>query len=108
MVRKGNTISLYVDGVFDTSASSPTVANLSNTANLRVGDTAFQKKCLGKMDRVSKAGRTVLLVSHNLASIQSLCHRAIWMHGGRLRVRQPNQPQDRERERTKVEADCHV
>src|SRR6266513_1530672 len=52
---------------------------------LAVGDTAFQKKCLGKMDRVSKAGRTVLLVSHNLASIQSLCHRAIWMHGGRLR-----------------------
>ena len=53
---------------------------------LAVGDTAFQKKCLGKMDRVSKAGRTVLLVSHNLASIQSLCHRAIWMHGGRLRA----------------------
>jgi lipopolysaccharide transport system ATP-binding protein len=53
---------------------------------LAVGDTAFQKKCLGKMDRVSKAGRTVLLVSHNLVSIQSLCRRALWLHGGRLRA----------------------
>jgi lipopolysaccharide transport system ATP-binding protein len=52
---------------------------------LAVGDSAFQKKCLGKMDRVSKAGRTVLLVSHNLVSIQSLCRRALWMHDGRLR-----------------------
>ncbi len=51
---------------------------------LAVGDSAFQKKCLGKMDKVSKDGRTVLLVSHNLASIQSLCHRAIWMDGGRV------------------------
>ena len=53
---------------------------------LAVGDSAFQKKCLGKMDRVSKAGRTVLLVSHNLVSIQSLCRRALWMHEGRLRA----------------------
>jgi lipopolysaccharide transport system ATP-binding protein len=53
---------------------------------LAVGDTAFQKKCLGKMDRVSKAGRTVVLVSHNLVSIQSLCRRALWIHGGRLRA----------------------
>jgi len=56
---------------------------------LAVGDTAFQKKCLGKMDRVSKAGRTVLLVSHNLVSIQSLCRRALWIHGGRLRADGP-------------------
>ena len=56
---------------------------------LAVGDHAFQKKCLGKMDKVSKDGRTVLLVSHNLASIQSLCHRAIWMDGGRLKADGP-------------------
>jgi lipopolysaccharide transport system ATP-binding protein len=56
---------------------------------LAVGDTAFQKKCLGKMDRVSKAGRTVLLVSHNLVSIQSLCRRAFWIHSGRLRADGP-------------------
>jgi len=56
---------------------------------LAVGDTAFQKKCLGKMDTVSKAGRTVLLVSHNLVSIQSLCRRALWMHEGHLRADGP-------------------
>ncbi len=56
---------------------------------LAVGDSAFQKKCLGKMDKVSKDGRTVLLVSHNLASIQSLCHRALWMDGGQLKADGP-------------------
>jgi len=40
---------------------------------LAVGDIAFQKKCLGKMSEVSKGGRSVLFVSHNLASIKSLC-----------------------------------
>lgn len=44
---------------------------------LAVGDAAFQKKCLGKMDDVAKAGRTVIFVSHNLATIQTLCTRAI-------------------------------
>ncbi|OQY11694.1 MAG: ABC transporter ATP-binding protein, partial [Desulfobacteraceae bacterium 4572_187] len=40
---------------------------------LAVGDMAFQKKCLGKMGDVAKEGRTILFVSHNLATIQSLC-----------------------------------
>src|SRR5581483_11321049 len=39
---------------------------------LAVGDAAFQKKCLGRMSEVSRAGRTVLFVSHNMASIQAL------------------------------------
>lgn len=51
---------------------------------LAVGDAAFQKKCLGKMSEVSGQGRTVLLVSHNMASIQALCDRVLVLEGGRL------------------------
>jgi len=51
---------------------------------LAVGDAAFQRKCLGKMDQVAKEGRTVLFVSHNMAAVQSLCQRAIWLDQGRV------------------------
>ena len=51
---------------------------------LAVGDAEFQKKCLGKMQDVAKAGRTVLFVSHNLGAIQSLCSRALVMKSGTL------------------------
>jgi lipopolysaccharide transport system ATP-binding protein len=51
---------------------------------LAVGDAAFQKKCLGRMGQVSKHGRTVLFVSHNMTAIKSLCTRAILVEGGRL------------------------
>ena len=51
---------------------------------LAVGDAAFQKKCLGKMDDVSKGGRTVLFVSHNMQAVQSLCRIAIRLHDGRI------------------------
>ena len=51
---------------------------------LAVGDAAFQRKCLGKMGDVTKEGRTVLFVSHNLLAIQSLCQRAIWLNEGRV------------------------
>src|SRR5919106_2047666 len=46
---------------------------------LAVGDAEFQKKCLGKMHEVSRGGRTVLFVSHNMSAIQTLCNRAIWL-----------------------------
>ena len=49
---------------------------------LAVGDTAFQRKCLGKMDEVAKGGRTVLFVSHNIGAIQALCNRAILLQNG--------------------------
>lgn len=52
---------------------------------LAVGDAAFQKKCLGKMDDVSKQGRTVLFVSHNMSAIQELCQRGILIDEGRVR-----------------------
>ncbi len=50
---------------------------------LAVGDAAFQKKCLGKMGEVAKGGRTVLFVSHNMATISALCSRAVMLRQGR-------------------------
>jgi lipopolysaccharide transport system ATP-binding protein len=50
---------------------------------LAVGDAAFQKKCLGKMEDVSKAGRTVLFVSHNMGAVARLCQRVLWFEQGR-------------------------
>ncbi len=49
---------------------------------LAVGDAAFQKKCLGKMQTVSRQGRTVLFVSHNLGAVRSLCSRGIILQHG--------------------------
>lgn len=49
---------------------------------LAVGDSAFQKKCLGKMKDVSNSGRTILFVSHQLASVQSLCNKSIVLKKG--------------------------
>jgi lipopolysaccharide transport system ATP-binding protein len=51
---------------------------------LAVGDAEFQKRCLGKMDEVSRSGRTVLFVSHNLGLIQSLCSKGILLIEGRI------------------------
>lgn len=51
---------------------------------LAVGDVAFQKKCLGKMGDVAKRGRTVLFVSHNMAVIQTLCQRGIYLDQGKI------------------------
>ncbi|HTF81925.1 MAG TPA: ABC transporter ATP-binding protein, partial [Cytophagales bacterium] len=49
---------------------------------LAVGDAEFQKKCLGKMDEVSKSGRTVLFVSHNMGTINQLCQKCIILTNG--------------------------
>jgi lipopolysaccharide transport system ATP-binding protein len=51
---------------------------------LAVGDIAFQKKCLGKMDNVSREGRTVVFVSHNMNTMQRLCPTSILLNHGRL------------------------
>lgn len=51
---------------------------------LAVGDAEFQAKCLGKMQDVSRSGRTVLFVSHNLASVGQMCGRVIVLHHGRV------------------------
>ena len=52
---------------------------------LAVGDTQFQKKCLGKMDNVTKQqGRTVLFVSHNMGAIEALCEKTLFLNFGQL------------------------
>jgi len=56
---------------------------------LAVGDSAFQKKCLGKMSDVAKHGRTVLFVSHNMTAVTSLCERVICLAGGRVVMEGP-------------------
>jgi len=52
---------------------------------LAVGDIRFQRKCLGKMEDVAEAGRTVLFVSHNMAAIEQLCSRAMLISEGSLK-----------------------
>ena len=52
---------------------------------LAVGDIAFQKKCLGKMNEVSKSGRTVLFVSHQTNQLRRLCNRCVWLERGLVR-----------------------
>lgn len=51
---------------------------------LAVGDAEFQKKCLGKMDEVTKQGRTVLFVSHNMNAVRNLCDSGITIVNGRI------------------------
>jgi lipopolysaccharide transport system ATP-binding protein len=53
---------------------------------LAVGDAEFQKKCLGKMSEVATEGRTVLFVSHNMAAVQSLCNRGLYLQRGKVLV----------------------
>ncbi len=53
---------------------------------LAVGDAEFQKKCMGKMGEVSKSGRTILFVSHNMGSISHLCPTSILLNGGKVEM----------------------
>lgn len=54
---------------------------------LAVGDAEFQKKCLGKMEEVTrKNGRTILFVSHNMAAIQNLCKSCILLEKGKVKM----------------------
>jgi lipopolysaccharide transport system ATP-binding protein len=58
---------------------------------LAVGDAEFQKKCMGKIDEVSSQGRTVLFVSHNMATIARLCSTVLYLDRGRLLESGPTQ-----------------
>ena len=53
---------------------------------LAVGDLAFQRKCLGKMDDVAHTGRTVLFVSHNMGLLQLLCQRGLFLNQGTIQL----------------------
>jgi lipopolysaccharide transport system ATP-binding protein len=58
---------------------------------LAVGDVEFQKKCLGKMESVTKRGRTVLFISHNMGMISTLCEKAILLDKGHVELVGPSQ-----------------
>ena len=51
---------------------------------LAVGDASFQRKCLGKMGDVSRQGRTIVFVSHNMIALKKLCTQAVWLDGGQM------------------------
>jgi lipopolysaccharide transport system ATP-binding protein len=57
---------------------------------LSVGDIAFQKKCLGKMDEVRRSGRTILFVSHNMATVENLCSRTMVFQDGKMAFAGPS------------------
>jgi hypothetical protein len=52
---------------------------------LAVGDAEFQRRCVGRMAQAEREGRTVLFVSHDLATLARLCPRALWLESGRIR-----------------------
>ena len=53
---------------------------------LAVGDAAFQRRCIGKMEESAQEGRTVLFVSHNMQAVKTLCQRAVYLEGGRIKL----------------------
>ena len=59
---------------------------------LAVGDLAFQKKCIDKMNEIIKQGRTILYISHNLDSIRNLCRRSIYLADGKV-ILESNTPE---------------
>nr|MDQ3332387.1 ABC transporter ATP-binding protein [Planctomycetota bacterium] len=58
---------------------------------LAVGDAAFQKKCLGRMDEIARGGRTVLFVSHQMGTVAQLCSRCLYLEQGRLAADGPTE-----------------
>ncbi|HXX44384.1 MAG TPA: polysaccharide ABC transporter ATP-binding protein [Candidatus Acidoferrales bacterium] len=58
---------------------------------LAVGDLEFQKKCLGKMQDVSRSGRTIIFVSHQMNQIRRLCERVAWIDAGRIALDGPSE-----------------
>lgn len=53
---------------------------------LAVGDFAFREKCFARLREVRTSGKTILLVSHDMASVESLCSHAMWLHEGEVRA----------------------
>lgn len=79
---------MYVRLAFSVAAHLETDILLVDEV-LAVGDAAFQRKCLGKMEDVAHEGRTVLFVSHNMGLVQSLCDRGIYLDRGEIKVDGP-------------------
>jgi teichoic acid transport system ATP-binding protein len=56
---------------------------------LAVGDTAFQHKCLERIEDFHRRGKTIFMVSHAAGNIRKFCRRALWIHDGVLRADGP-------------------
>jgi lipopolysaccharide transport system ATP-binding protein len=79
---------MYVRLAFAVAAHLDTEILLMDEV-LAVGDAEFQKKCLGKMGDVARAGRTIVFVSHNMAAVQRLCGRGVLLHRGTVAAAGP-------------------
>lgn len=79
---------MYMRLAFSVAAHMETEVLLVDEV-LAVGDLGFQEKCLGKMGDLSSSGRTVIFVSHSLASIANLCRSALWLDRGSLKLQGP-------------------
>jgi lipopolysaccharide transport system ATP-binding protein len=79
---------MYVRLAFAVAAHLDTEILLMDEV-LAVGDAEFQKKCLGKMDDVAQAGRTIVFVSHNMAAVQRLCTRGVLLAHGQVAAAGP-------------------
>jgi lipopolysaccharide transport system ATP-binding protein len=75
---------------------------------LAVGDVNFQKKCLGTMRELGDGGRTLVFVSHNMAAVENLCKRTIWIDGGEVKADGPTADVVRAYLRSFGTADGHV
>ena len=53
---------------------------------LAVGDQHFQDKCYEKLEELKNSGKTIVIVSHSLESVQKLCNRAIWIYNGEIKM----------------------
>ena len=74
-------------GVLDRRHSDPDVLLVDEV--LAVGDEAFSHRCLEKFAEFERAGKTILVVSHDLALVSQRCRRAIWLDRGRLQADGP-------------------
>jgi ABC-type polysaccharide/polyol phosphate transport system ATPase subunit len=79
---------MYVRLAFAVAAHMDTEILLVDEV-LAVGDLSFQKKCLGKIGDVAQKGRTVVLVSHNMASVESMCSHGLLLERGELALEGP-------------------
>jgi lipopolysaccharide transport system ATP-binding protein len=75
---------MYVRLAFSVAAHLDTEILLIDEV-LAVGDLAFQKKCLGRMEAAAHQGRTVVFVSHNLNAVRALCSRGVYLVAGEVR-----------------------
>ena len=53
---------------------------------LAVGDQHFQEKCYRKLEELKRKGKTIVIVTHTLDVVKKLCHRAIWLYKGEVRL----------------------